>query len=171
MKKKGAQKKCQTCKELYRRHRSFSRIQWAESRFCSQFCYMESPQGIAHHNRTLEAAWFARRGSSHSKGTKSRISESRRGKCIGAANPKWKGGTITPFGYRAIRDGGKQRHEHRVVMERKLGRALLANEDVHHIDGNKLHNRIDNLEVMTKSEHTRLHFLQDPEKFRMRYAR
>lgn len=37
--------------------------------------------------------------------------------------------------------------EHRLVMERKLGRTLNAGEIVHHIDGNKLNNKGRNLVV------------------------
>jgi len=49
------------------------------------------------------------------------------------------------------------RHEHRVVMEAKLGRPLLSEEIVHHIDHNKKNNHPDNLMVMTRSEHARHH--------------
>jgi hypothetical protein len=46
---------------------------------------------------------------------------------------------------------------HRAVMEEKLGRRLSPDEIVHHIDGNKLNNDISNLEVMSRSDHSRLH--------------
>jgi hypothetical protein len=46
---------------------------------------------------------------------------------------------------------------HRVLMENKLGRLLAANEDVHHEDEDKANDDPDNLEVLTKSEHGRLH--------------
>ena len=42
-------------------------------------------------------------------------------------------------------------------MEEQLGRKLLASEDVHHINNNHLDNRLENLVVMTKAEHTRFH--------------
>ena len=48
-------------------------------------------------------------------------------------------------------------YEHRYVMEVHLGRALAKNEIVHHIDGDKLNNDIDNLQLMTRSERTQLY--------------
>lgn len=47
--------------------------------------------------------------------------------------------------------------EHRLVAEEKIGRYLKENEVVHHINENKLDNRQENLEVMTASEHIKLH--------------
>lgn len=54
----------------------------------------------------------------------------------------------------------KGRHMHRVVAEQKIGRALLPGEVVHHKDGDKWNNNPDNLEVMTQSEHARIHCLE-----------
>lgn len=42
-------------------------------------------------------------------------------------------------------------------MENHLGRLLEPDEVVHHINGDKFDNRIENLEVMTNSEHVSLH--------------
>lgn len=58
--------------------------------------------------------------------------------------------------YRKIRVNGKQMSLHRHVMEQKLGRKLLSDEVVHHINGNKLDNRPENLTVMSASEHSKL---------------
>lgn len=46
---------------------------------------------------------------------------------------------------------------HRVIVENHLGRLLTSNEIVHHIDGNKHHNDIINLKVMTQEDHVRMH--------------
>jgi hypothetical protein len=47
--------------------------------------------------------------------------------------------------------------EHRLVMEKHLGRYLTKNEVVHHINEDTLDNRIKNLELMTASEHMKSH--------------
>jgi len=48
-------------------------------------------------------------------------------------------------------------YEHRLVMERSLGRELTDDEVVHHKDGNRSNNDIANLVLMSKSEHARGH--------------
>lgn len=46
---------------------------------------------------------------------------------------------------------------HRVVIENHLERLLNNDEVVHHIDGNKFNNTLNNLDVMSRAEHARLH--------------
>ena len=41
-----------------------------------------------------------------------------------------------------------------------LGRKLRSDEIVHHKDGNKLNNSIDNLELLTRAEHINLHRIE-----------
>lgn len=82
---------------------------------------------------------------------------------VGPKNPAWKG-KVNRGGYVGVRlpnhpFASKCGYvmEHRLVMEEYLGRYLDKDEDVHHVNGDKKDNRIKNLMVMKKSEHSRFH--------------
>jgi hypothetical protein len=81
---------------------------------------------------------------------------------IGPKNGFWKGGRVVASnGYVLIRVGKSHpladsrgyAYEHRIVAERKLGRSLNPGEIVHHIDGNKQNNSIENLNVVPGIAH------------------
>jgi hypothetical protein len=73
-----------------------------------------------------------------------------------------KGASLKPSGYIEITRGpNKGRLQHVVVMEELLGRPLLPDECVHHKDENRSNNSPDNLELMTRAEHARLHALEN----------
>jgi hypothetical protein len=78
---------------------------------------------------------------------------------IGENNHRWKGGILKPHnGYVYVKTGYRQyRLQHIIVMEDHIGRSLSKCEVVHHKDGNKQNNSIGNLELMTRSEHMKLH--------------
>ena len=56
-----------------------------------------------------------------------------------------------------IRGVRKAIKEHRLVMEKHIGRKLLRTEHIHHVDGNKENNHIDNLLLVSPKQHTIIH--------------
>ncbi len=79
-------------------------------------------------------------------GVGKKIGESRKGK----KNWNWIGGCRRYF----------QDRVYRRKMEKVLGRKLRSNEIIHHIDGNWKNNNINNLMVVTRSEHAKIHWKQ-----------
>lgn len=84
----------------------------------------------------------------------------------GEKSHQWKGGVvINKDGYREILSRGHphaHKHtfyvlEHRLVMEKMIGRYLHPSEVVHHKDGNKLNNSPENLQLFSEnSEHLKV---------------
>lgn len=82
----------------------------------------------------------------------------------GTNNGNWGGGkTVTNRGYRKLLAHGHPRAdrdgyvlEHILVIEKLIGRYLKAGEVVHHRDGNKLNNSVDNLDLFkSHADHLR----------------
>lgn len=65
--------------------------------------------------------------------------------------------SVCPNGYIRVKTSGGWRYEHRIKIEKKLKRKLTFDEIVHHKNKNKKDNRLDNLAVISRSEHTKLH--------------
>ena len=102
--------------------------------------------------------------------TRKKIGLSSKGRNVGLVgdkSPSWKGGKYStkrdgyvyvynpehPNAKRNGKGGGGYVLEHRLVMEKILGRYLLPDEDINHINGDKKDNRPENLVVVRHYAH------------------
>lgn len=88
-----------------------------------------------------------------------RCSNKCRGKSMtGLKNKFYKpDGFINNWGYRMVSVNGRRTYEHIFVIEQHIGRRLEKGEEVHHVNRNKLDNRIENLQLLTTLEHKKFH--------------
>lgn len=112
----------------------------------------------------VQIAW--NKGIPWNEETRNKIKISRTGKAKGDKNTRWKGGKkITQSGYIMILspqhpfcDNQGYVREHRLVMEKNIGRYLKKEETVHHINRIKCDNKIKNLMLFSSnSEHIKFH--------------
>ena len=96
---------------------------------------------------------------------RAKMSEIARGR-VGSSSPNWKGGKnrLNSYGYVMEYDArlplggyGRFSPRYRRVMEEKIGRKLEKHETVHHINGVKDDDRLENLYLCTLSNHRQMH--------------
>lgn len=123
----------------------------SQKRFCSKACY-----GQWLHEHPEGRSWFKPGTPAWNKG---------KGYKAGSEHWNWKGGRRKhQAGYIEVQapdhpraNGSGYVLEHRLVVEEHLGRYLTEDEVVHHINGKKDDNRIDNLLPLARSEHQSMH--------------
>ena len=145
------------------------------AKYCCRDCYYKSLKGKQLPDEARKNAKLARLGTpswnSGKKMTKEYCKNTSRGKkgmYMGKLSWLWKGGKfLTGRNYVKIYApnhpntcSDKHIFEHRYIMEQFLGRLLNSEEVVHHINKDTQDNRIENLKVLTKGEHTTLHNLE-----------
>lgn len=137
---------CETCKKSMVKPPHYSYKQWGKSRFCSRSCLAQW--------RVKHGINVFKKGHVPTQETRNKLSEFQ----TGEKSHRWKGGKASDgHGYIKVRVNKRYILEHRLVMEQYLGRKLKHLEHVHHINGIKDDNRIENLIVLSKSEHHSLH--------------
>lgn len=145
---------CLTCGKEF--HVKLSKVKKGWGKFCSLPCFHE-----------------ARKGTKHSTLSRKKMSASRQGKCVGDAHPRWNGGRTKSEGYICVlspnhpfANSNGRVMEHRLVMEKSLGRYLTPKEIVHHkpdkngnyTKKNKSDNRLGHLVLFpSRSAHQKFH--------------
>lgn len=126
---------CAFCKKTYPIKNTWSKNYLKVRKYCSRNCYRKDPNKLG----IYKVGYI---GLKMDK------------------NPTWKGGKrIDERGYIRIAIGNRRwKYEHRLVMEKIIGRPLTRNEDIHHINGDKSDNRIINLMFFpSKHAHSKYH--------------
>ena len=69
--------------------------------------------------------------------------------------------------YKTIQINGKQKRLHRYIMECFLNRELGKDEIVHHKNGDILDNRLENLEIIKREDHIKIHNIKHNGKYNL----
>lgn len=125
-------KQCQMCDEDFKTRAK-------KRKFCSHPCYANSRRGI--------------KSSAYKNGS---------------SNPNWRGGKrIDGDGYVLIHspyhpfcDADGYVREHRLVIEKKTKCFIRKDQVVHHLNGNRSDNRLENLQLLSKKGHDRISALE-----------
>lgn len=133
-------KTCEFCGKEFSRYSSYFKNR--AGRFCSKKCDLNNNSIIWKIDNPLK--YFDNSGENNPMF----------GKKPWNFNPN---GSMRKDGYIRLTINGKRVLKHRMLVEKMLGRKLLDWEIVHHKDGNNRNNNLNNLQVMSQSEHERLH--------------
>lgn len=151
-------KNCLNCKKEFKTY--VSKIKLGRGKYCSKSCNNISQLGKCvspltqfkkgeHRSPTTE---FKKGSSSWNKGKTNYW-------LIGEKNHQWKGGISKhSLGYLNQKSGiNKRKLQHRLIMEQYLGHELSSDEIVHHLDGDKTNNNLENLIITNRKDHARFH--------------
>lgn len=134
-------KKCEQCKKDFFKYPSYFKTR--SGRFCSRKCNLDF-------NSIL---WKTKANPIHSFDNSGKNNP-----MYGKKPYNYKAdGSVRKDGYIRLTLNKKRVLKHRLIVEKHLGRKLTDSEIVHHKDGDNTNNDISNLDVITQSEHIKIH--------------
>lgn len=139
-------------------YKSNTKNKWSPCGICGVPRWVQvNKNGESKIKRCLKCSWI---GKHHSTETKIQMSKDRKRSRFGSYSPSWKGGRVRGAGYISIKllsgdfffpmaDSHGYVMEHRLVVAKSIGRCLqpFPFEVVHHKNGDRLDNRLENLEL------------------------
>lgn len=151
-------KTCNYCDSLLLQRNFDSYYEYKRAKYCNKDCYQKD-----HSKRYIKAYCLFCDKEFETQESRPKIFCSL--KCRYDHNKRDGSTYVGVNGYRYVKvhghpNGAQSNYwmlEHRHVMEQHLGRYLTFEETVHHKDGNKLNNALENLEVLSNSAHVKLH--------------
>ena len=156
-------KNCQLCKKEFLFRPSPSRLTTGRGKYCSRSC-KDTIQKGKHFSPQTEIKKGQILGSltMFKKGQKAWNKGKPNTWMVGKKNHIWKGGIHKHImGYLQVSLGsGRPKLQHRLMLEEFLGRKLESWEIVHHINQDKTDNRLENLRIMNRRTHARLHIME-----------
>jgi hypothetical protein len=147
---------CKNCGADFRIAASLSERDGISRKFCSRICALAAQDKKPSFECAHCGDVTSRRKNAQSQG----YNYKQRFCSRDCANSAQRVGFVDKNGYRVVTVDGAQCFEHRVVVESRLGRKLSAHETVHHVNGNRLDNRDENLELWS-SRHGRGQRVED----------
>jgi hypothetical protein len=162
-------KKCIQCGDDFKTYNSYinrgNRLGINEGQFCSTKCYSENKKTHTP-KRDYECEWCGKKLQMLLSDYNYKVNTGQRprfcSRSCKSSLPRI--GNRIVGGYRYMhapdhpyRNYNKQVAEHRLVMEKHIGRYLKPKEVVHHKDLNKLNNDINNLQIVSRAEHEAIH--------------
>ena len=131
-------KKCPNCQKVFFKSGRKSYKRWEQTKFCSLSCYQSQRKGVSR-----PYMW---------------------GRFLAEKSSNWRGGRYKSDGYVWVycpeHPTAKDKRyvlEHRLIVEKFLGRYLKKAEFVHHKDGKRDNNKLNNLVLLNAGEHSILH--------------